>query len=283
MSRIESPFGAQVFRQVQVREQIETLSTRLFTGKQFQQSGESPVEWHESAGLRDRMGQLAGVNGGLNALGLSLRQAHGLMDTLNRYLGLLQSALEGARDAGVPPPTPELAAERDRHVQQYNAFLQQMNDMVNDNRDELTRTLTGDPGQVSGAGDLEIVVTENGLTQRVRAQELHTGPTGLNIHQMPNQPTAADLESVALNLNAARGTLQMKQQLLDWDSAQVARKIGMNTDLSAKLGARAADLETANMDETAAGIQSLQVQQSLMTSTSKVVYDLRSSLLEILR
>lgn len=282
MSRIESPFGSLANQQISLLTQIETLSVRLSTGKQYQVAGDSPVEWHESSGLRDRLTHLEAVNGGMNAIALSLRQVHNLAATLGRYMELLQRELEGARDVGVPPSSPELAERRDQHIAQYNTLLSQMDALVNENRDELSRTLTGDPAQVPEAGDLDVVVTENGLKRSIRAQQLHTGPGGLDLQAMPASPTDLDLENVALNLVEARRTLQMKEQSLGWDAAELSRNISSNNDLSARLTTRADELEMADLDATAAGLQSLQVQQSLLINSSKLVHDLRSSLWQIL-
>lgn len=260
---------------------MEELTVRLSTGKRIFSPNDHPGDWREISTSRDRLSALATVNDAMSGLAVSLREVSHTIDAVARYFADLQSEYEAIVTCGKPPGTAVLMEEQTLHVTKFNEILRQIDFLTSENSAELPRMLLGDDSQ-PGNGDVRVIVDESGGTRTIQRQGLYSGVGGLDLFSISFPPDEAQLAAISDRLVAAKNTLETRRQSFDWDTAALSRAIQENASKAARFVQHVDDLQSVDHQETAVALQTLQVAQSLMVNSDRLVYDLKSSLLELL-
>lgn len=281
MTRIDGSNSPQLYRLKQVTAGMEQLTLRLSTGRRISGPNDHPRDWREISTSRERLSALSTMNDAMSGLAVSLREVSHTIEAVARHLVDLQSEYEAIVTCGKPPGTTVLMEEQRLHVSKFNEILRQIDLITNDNAGDLPRMLLGDDSQ-PGNGDLRVVVDEAGGTRTIQRQGLYSGVGGLNLSSISFPPDYVQLTEMADRLVAAKITLETRRQSFDWDTAALSRAIQDNESKAARLVQHVDDLQAVDDQETAVALLTLQVAQSLMVNSERLVFDLKSSLLELL-
>jgi hypothetical protein len=165
----------------------ETLTRRLSTGKRINSVKDDPTGWVRVN--RNRYAQRAhqSINAGLGHVARNIRVADVTMKMISDYIDQMREQLEIV--VKNYPPFPPGSEERVRMRRTFNSFRKQNDQLTIPPRDDGARKIMADPSVVPDAGDWVVSAGLNGVRFAIRSQQVHTGPTGLNIQELPEDAT----------------------------------------------------------------------------------------------
>ena len=252
----------------------ETVTTQLSTGKKINSSQDDPVVWASIMRSRSEFSNFTAINDSLNTVATSIQIADSSMDTIGKTIADMKTSLESI--TGKVPPLPVGSEERTKLLQTYAELRGQI--------DQLANPTDGGANKImAGPDDWTVVVGPNGMTRTVRKEEVHTGPTGLNIPQLTENSTDAEIQDALTRLSAAKDTLHIRQKDLEMDSVAIANAQDYNGKLASAHLVHAENAGAANMDEVAAQEKSLELRQSLSNESLKILTDADARILQLLQ
>jgi len=139
-----------------------------------------------------------------------------------------------------------------------------------------------------------VVIDEEGRVRTIQKQEVHTGPTGLDIPELsegditttglPGGPLdQANLNDIIANLERAQETLGERRSGLAMDAAGIARTKAFNDRIAAFYTTFAENVEQADTDEAAAQATSLELKRELALEALGSITSMHSELVKLLR
>jgi flagellin-like hook-associated protein FlgL len=258
---------------------MDSLTYRLSTGKKINSSKDDPCTWVTALNSHSAFNCLDSVNSSLNMIATNIRIADVSMDTIGDCLDNMSSQLEMIINNY--PPCPPGSPERAELLKNFNFLRQQIDQVTSQPDHEGAQKIMSDPSVVSGAGDWEIIVGENGVRKTIHSQQVHTGPTGLNIPELPESATDSEIVDAFKNLQSAKGTLEQRRRGLACDAASIPRWQEHNTRMANFHRNRAERIENADMYEVTAQIRIGELKHALNIEMIRSITTARSQLLEL--
>ncbi|HCV44086.1 MAG TPA: hypothetical protein DGH68_11430 [Bacteroidetes bacterium] len=261
-----------------INRDLETVTTHLATGKRINSSKDDPAVWASIQRSRSEFGNYTAINDSLNGVATSIHIADGSMDAIGKTMGEMKNTLEtiSAND----PPLPIGNAERSKLLRAYGEMRRQI-DQLSAPTDEGAKKIMADPA-IGGPDDWTIVVGPNGVIRTIRKEEVHTGPTGLNIPELNENSTDVEIQQALTSLDAAKDTLTARRKTLELDGVAIARAQEYNGKLATAHLVHAENSEAADMNEAAARAKSLELRQTLSSESLKLLTDAETRILQLL-
>ena len=273
----------------QAKSSIDTATKRISTGKKINAAADDPVRWASTQQGRSVDGILQAVNSGLESVAIGVRGADQAMATIEEHLDQMIEIVK------LFPPYPEgdNAEERIKMLRSFNGLRQLIDQLTIPPGDDLGQAIMADPASTDVPESWPVVVNERGDVRTIGRQEVHTGPTGLDVPELTEADLTENgqaggplsrqqLDDIAANLENAKTVLRQRRDALSGDAAAIARAKTTNDQTAAFYTSYAENLEADDVNETAAQVTSLQVKQSLAIETLGSITTLRSELVALL-
>lgn len=261
-----------------INRNLDTVTTQLSTGKKINSSKDDPAAWASIRRSRAEYANFAAINDSLNAVATSVRIADDSMGAIGKTMEDMVTSLETISNSN--PPLPIGSQERTKLLNMYNELRRQVDQFATPT-DEGARKIMSDPA-VGGAGDWTIVVGPNGMIRTIRKEEVHTGPTGLNIPQLADTATDIEIQDALTRLALANETISTKKRDLELDSVAIASAQQYNGKLANAHLLHAENAEVADMNEVAAKAKSLELRQALSNESLRMLNDADARILQLL-
>jgi flagellin-like hook-associated protein FlgL len=275
----------------QAKSSMDTATKRISTGKKINAPADDPVRWAASQQGRSIDGQLQAVNAGLESVAISIRGADKAMEAIEEHIDQMIETVK------LFPPYPEgdNSEERIRMLRSFNGIRQLIDQLTIPPNDDLGQTIMSDPATNPEVPDSwPVIVNEQGDIKTIERQEVHTGPTGINIPerteaditengQVGGPLSRQKLDDIAANLENAKAILRQRRDALGSDAAAISRAKSSNEKAAAFYTSYAENLEAADVNETAAQVKSIELKQSLALESLGSITSLRSELVALLK
>ncbi len=157
---------------------MDTATKRISTGKKINAPADDPARWAASQQGRSIDGHLQAVNSGLESVAISIRGADKAMEAIEEHIDQMIETVKFF------PPYPEgdNSEERIRMLRSFNGIRQLIDQLTIPPKDDLGQAIMSDPATNPEVPDSwPVIVNEQGDVKTIGRQEVHTGPTGLNI------------------------------------------------------------------------------------------------------
>jgi len=281
MSNIPIETNQALFKYKRLTKRMDSLTQRLPTGKKIASPKDNPSAWEKASTSNAAFNRLQSINSSLNMIAMNIRIADTTMGTIGDHLDTMKSQLEMMINNY--PPFLQDSPERAELIKGFNDLRTQIDLMTMPSDDEGAKKIMADTAVVTDAGDWEIMVGENNEKKTLHSQQVHTGPSGLNIPELPENATDSEIVEAIANLRAARDTLEQKRMGLANDAAGIARWLEHNTKTANFHRNRAERIVNADMNEVAAQIKSVELRQSLAIEVMRGITENQSQLIALLR
>ena len=101
-----------------------------------------------------------------------------------------------------------LVLKRVKFLKSFNSFRKQIDALTFPPEYEFAKKILADPAVVPEAGDWEIILGDNGPYKTIYSKESHTGPTGLDIPELPLNADDVTIEAAISGMENAKITLK---------------------------------------------------------------------------
>ena len=275
----------------QAKASMDTATMRISTGKKINAPADDPARWASTQQGRSIDGHLQAVNFGLESVAISIRGADQAMAAIEDHIDQMIETVK------LFPPYPEgdTSEERIRMLRSFNGIRQLIDQLTFPPKDDLGQAIMSDPASNPDVPDSwPVIVNEQGDIKTVGRQEVHTGPTGLNIPELTEADLTEDgqpggplsrqkLDDIAANLESAKAVLRQRRDSLGSDAAAIGRAKSSNEETGAFYTSYAENLLAADVNETAAQVTSIQLKQTLALQSLGSITSLRSELVALLK
>lgn len=274
----------------QAKSSMDAATKRIATGKKINGPADDPVRWASTQQGRSIDGHLQAVNSGLESVAISIRGADQAMEAIEDHLDQMIEIVK------LFPPYPEgdNSEERVRMLRSFNGIRQLIDQLTIPPRDDLGQAIMADPASNDIPDTWPVIVNEQGDVKTIGRQEVHTGPTGLDIPELTEADLTENgqaggplsqqkLDDIAANLENAKAILRQRRDALGSNAAAIARAKSSNAEAAAFYTSFAENREAADINETAAEVTSIQLKQSLALESLGSITSLRSELVALLK
>ncbi|HQL89663.1 MAG TPA: hypothetical protein PLQ15_03605 [Syntrophales bacterium] len=289
MDGIRSALDRALIAAEKARSSMDTAAKRISTGRKINSSADDPARWASTQKARSIDGLLQAVNSGLESVAISIRGADQAMAAIEEHLDQMIEIVK------LFPPYPEgdNSEERIRMLRSFNGIRRLIDQLTIPPRDDLGQAIMAAPSTSDVPAAWPVIVNDRGDVKNIRRQEVHTGPSGLDIPEL----TEADLteggqaggplsrqklDDIAANLENAKAVLRQRRDALGSDAAAIARSKTSNAEAAAFHKAYAEKMEAADVNEAAALATSIQLKQSLALESLGSITAMRSELVALL-
>lgn len=255
----------------------ETLTHRLSTGKRINSVKDDPTGWVRINRSRHSQRALQTINAGLDHVARNIRIADATMKTISDYIEQMRAQLE--QIVKNYPPFPPGSEERVRMLRTFQSFRKQIDQLTIPPRDDGARKIMADPSVVPDAGDWVVAAGLSGTRLTIHSRQVHTGPTGLDIPDLPDDATDAEIYAAIDGLTNARDILRQRQAALQVDAAAVAKYSSFNATLTLYEQAVAERTESADIPEVTAQIKSTELRKALAVESLRSLTQSESQLI----
>lgn len=279
MSNIPIETNQALFNYNRLTKTMDSLTQELSSGKKIASPKDNPSAWEKASTSNAAFNRLQSINSGLNMIAMNIRIADTTMGTIGDHLDTMKSQLEMMINNH--PPFPQDSPERAELIKGFNDLRTQIDQMTMPSDDEGAKKIMADPAVVTDAGDWEIIVGEHNVKKTIHSQQVHTGPTGLNIPELPENATDSEIVEAIANLRTAKDTLEQKRMGLGKDAAGIARWLEHNTKTANFHRNRSERIINADMNEVAAQIKSVELRHTLTIELIGSITDTQSQLIAL--
>ncbi len=289
MEAIKSAIDRALIAAEQAKSSMDAATRRISTGKKISSSADDPARWASTRQARSIDGHLQAVNAGLETVAISIRGADQAMAAIEEHLDQMIEVVK------LFPPYPEgdSSEERIKMLRSFNGIRRLIDQLTVPPKDDLGQAIMADPASNDVPASWPVIVNEQGDVKTIRRQEVHTGPTGLDIPELTEADLTEDgqaggplsrqkLDGIAANLENAKAVLRQRRDALGSDAAAIARAKSMNAEAAAFHKAYAESREAADINEAAAQATSIQLKQSLALESLGSITSMRSELAALL-
>ena len=269
----------------------DAVTRRISTGKKINAPEDDPVLWASAGKGRSISEYLGAVNNSIESVAISIRGADLAMETIGEHIDQLIAAVKD-----FPPyPAEDTSEDREKFLQSFNGIRQIIDALTLPPRDDLGQYIMADPGSLAEPVDTwSVVIDEEGRVRTIQKQEVHTGPTGLDIPELSEEDITttglpggpldqANLNDIIANLERAQETLGERRSGLAMDAAGIARTKAFNDRIAAFYTTFAENVEQADTDEAAAQATSLELKRELALEALGSITSMHSELVKLLR
>jgi len=170
--------------------------------------------------------------------------------------------------------------ERIQYLKMFNGLKQQI-DSLSAPDDQGANQIIGNSTTVPG--DWTIPAGAGTVSITIRKQDVSTGASGLNISELPDTASDADVAAARANLDAALVTLGARRSSLGTDAAAITRSQDFATTFSSAQQTDGEMWTTADMNEASANYKSIELKNSLALQSILNLTTMQSQLLELLQ
>jgi len=290
MEGIKSAINRALIGAEQAKSSMDAATKRIATGKKINSPADDPGRWVATQQGRSIDGILHAVNSGLESVAISIRGADQAMTAVEEHIDQMIEVVK------LFPPYPEgdNAEERIRMLRSFNGIRQLIDQLTVPPRDSLGQAIMADPASNDVPDSWPVIVNEQGDVKTIHRQEVHTGPTGLDIPEVTEADITEDgqvggplsrqrLDDIAANLENAKAVLRQRREALGSDAAAIARAKSSNAEAAAFYTSFAENREAADINETAAQVKSIELKQALALESLGSITSLRSELVALLK
>ena len=274
----------------QAKSSMDAATKRIATGKKINSPSDDPVRWASTRQSRSVDRILRTVNSSLESVAIGIRGADQAMAAIEGHLDQMIEIVK------LFPPYPEgdNAEERIRMLRSFNGIRKLIDQLTIPPTDDLGQAIMADPASNDIPDSWPVVVNEQGDVRTIRRQEVHTGPTGLNIPGLTEADLTENgqaggalsrqrLDDIAANLENAKAVLRQRRDSLGSDAAAIARARTSNAGAAAFHVSFAERGEAADINETAALVKSTELKQAFALESLGSITSLRSELVALLK
>jgi hypothetical protein len=226
-------------------------------------------------------GDLQALNAFLNSVAMRIRVANSTMAKIETIIDRMKEQL--GRIIKNYPPFPPGSEERVKFLRSFKALRQEIDQLSFSTTDETASKITADPAVASQAGDSNAVTSGNGTRLTVHSQQLHAGPTGLNIPELPETATDEEIAAAIKDVEKARKTLGQRQSGLATDALNIQQFLGSNPKIDQFAGSSVEMPKSPDLTESAAENKSSESNQTLTIDSTKSLTKDQSQLFELLK
>jgi flagellin-like hook-associated protein FlgL len=203
---------------------------QVSTGKNVDTPKNDSVTLQKPEGSHLALGQRQTFSSSLNKAAISIRTADMTMKTIGKHVDRMKSQL----DIIVKHYPPFLSNDplRIRALRTFSAFRKEIDALTVPPQDNGAAKIMADPAVLPQAGTQKFVLGTDG-TGTIQAQQVHTGPTGINIPALSDTATDAEINAAINSLDAAQNTLGQRREGLSSDAANLL-PTGKFADLAAE-------------------------------------------------
>lgn len=251
-------------KQYRASQTMDSLPTQL-NGKQGGTvSPSGSTGWEMVREIDSGFSFFQAINSLFNEVSRSIREADSVMDEIGKAIGQLEKILN--RIIKNYPPFPRGSEERVKLLASFNTIRRMIDRLTIPPPDSSAGMIVANPAHIPNAGDWEIMIDEIGLSLTVHHQEVHTGTTGLNIPELPDDAGDEAVKAALVNLQAARETLVVRRQSLTSDAESISSYREFNILNVSFLGGLGDTVSSVDLQEFSADEKSAEVKQSLAES-----------------
>ena len=203
---------------VRPEDSLDKLASPMTPGKNAGSTAGESAGW---AGLARKVGtynNLVEEHQALSSVARSVRIADNAMGEIGKAVDALKTTLEGI--VKNYPPFPPGSEERVKLLRSYSGIRKQI-DQLTIPPDKAAQKIMADPG-ISGTQGWTIAIGSDGIVRTVRKEQVHTGPTGLNIPQLSENSSDTDVKEALDKLVQAKETLEVRRTNLRQDAFAIA-------------------------------------------------------------
>jgi hypothetical protein len=143
--------------------------------------------------------------------------------------------------------------------------------------------IAADPVIVPKAGDGKPVFGDRGSRTTIPNQQVHTDATGLNIPELSENATDAEIQAAIESLQDAKKTLAQKRSELATNALSIQQFLEFTTKFDESLPSYPEALKSSGMTEGTAENKSSEHKQTLMIESAKGLTEDPSQLLELMK
>jgi flagellin-like hook-associated protein FlgL len=224
---------------------------------------------------------LQALNAFLNSVAMRIRVADSTMGKIETIIDRMKEEL--GRIIKNYPPFPPGSEERVKFLRSFKALRQEIDQLSFSTTDEAASKITADPAVASQAGDSNAVTSGNGTRLTVHSQQVHTGPTGLNIPELPESATDEEINAAIKNLKEARKMLGQRQYELAKDALSIQQSLESNPKIDQLAGSPVEAPKAPDATEMTAENKSSEYKQTLTIESIKSLTKDQSQLSELLK
>ena len=169
-------------------------------------------EAHDPAGpvnvttYKNDLNRIQKINDTFNTVATNIRSTVTALDIIQKKVDRMRNQLK-AHIKNYPPFLPG-SEERVKFLKSFNTFRKQIDALTFPPEYEFAKRILADPAMVPGAGDWEIILGDNGPHKTIYSKESHTGPTGLDIPELPLNADDVTIEGAIAGMENAKITLK---------------------------------------------------------------------------
>jgi hypothetical protein len=145
----------------------------------------------------------------VNLMAATVRSADATMQKIDKQIEQMKNRLlEYVKQY---PPFGQNRQERMKLLKLFSAFRKQIDQLTIPVDNFGAMKIMADPATHSDAGDWDIDLDTQGHHVTIRSQQVHTGPGGLNIPELPGESTHEEIQASINNLESAQATLSQRR------------------------------------------------------------------------
>jgi flagellin-like hook-associated protein FlgL len=260
---------------------IDPLTRKSNTGRRITSAKEGSSRWVKVSPGRSAFHNLQAINSSLNLVAMSTRVADLAMETMETYIDQMKAELE--RIIKNYPPFPPGSEERVKFLRSFTALRRQIDQLsfAPDYKQDLK--ITADSMNVPRAGDWKAVVGNRGSRPAIPDQQVSIDATGLNIPELSENATDAEIQAAIESLQDAKKALAQKRSELATNALSIQQFLEFNTKFDESFPGYPEALKSSGMTEGTAENKSSGHKQTLMIESAKGLTEDPSQLLELLK
>jgi flagellin-like hook-associated protein FlgL len=256
------------------------LSGKLGKNKKINSPKEGPSGSVQASQGRSVLDDLQAFNAILNSVATSIKTADSTMGKIktliDRMIEQFGSIIKNY------PPFPPGSEDREKFLRAFAALRRQIDQLSFTVKDEGASKIMADPALVPQAGDLKIVTGGNSSVT-IHSQQVHTGPTGLDIPELPENATDKEIYAAIKNLDDARKTLGQRQSGLATDALSIQQFLDSNPKINKAAGIRVKAPKSPDMEEITAENKGFEPNQTLTFESIRSLTKDQSRLSELIK
>ena len=197
-----------------------SMPRKLSVGKGNSPSGNTPSESVAVNQTHYNFTKLQAVNATFNALAANIRTADRAMDTVEKKINRMEGELR-THVKNFPPFLPGSEA-RIKLLKNFSLFRKQIDQLNIPPDSDYALEIISDSSHKPESGVWEVVVGGNGPRKAIHSHEIHTGPTGLDIPELPENASDDRLEEAIFKMGNAKDIVKRARATLSRDTLEMS-------------------------------------------------------------
>jgi hypothetical protein len=236
--------------------------------------------WVKESRSSAAFGRLQAIKSGINLIATNIRAADSAMEAIGTHIDRMKASLEGIVKSY--PPFPPGSEERVELLKSFSTIRRLIDQLTVPPTDDGASRIMADPAQVPEAGMWEVVVDELGATVTIHSQEVHTGPTGLDIPPLAEDASDAEIWDALGRLDAAGAKLRDRRTGLARNAETIigsgesgTEPVGFQRSYAGGFSPGGSDLAVESM--------SMELKRTIAEEPIRALTELQPQLLELIR